>query len=158
MASIMYNKGELSLIDAWLSGRGSAVDYGTPVTVPSGSGTVGDFGLGMGKNLVSVKTDTLTEIVELGTATANGYARAALERSTTGWPAATLNTSYETTAPQQTFSFTSTGPSPNGANMWFVAGSVTTSDDNVLFGADTQAERTFANGDTEKITVTYRQT
>lgn len=161
MASIIWNKGEQSLIDAWLSGRGSAADYGTPVTVPAGSGTVGDFGLGMGTRsggVGSTKADVMAQILELGTSSAAGYARAALERSTTGWPAATLQSgSYQSEAPQKTFTFTG-APNPNGATLWFVAGSTTTNDDNALFGADTAATRTFANGDTERITVTYRQT
>lgn len=161
MAAIMWNKGEQSLIDAWLSGRGSAAAYGSPQTVPSGSGTVGNFGLGMGcrvGGVGSTKADVLAQILELGETTAAGYDRAALSRDTTGWPAATLQTgSYQSTAPQQTFTFTGT-PNRNGATLWFVAGKNTRNEDNCLFGADTAATRTFANGDTERITPTYRQT
>ena len=161
MASIIWNKGEQSVIDAWLSGRGSAAAYGTPVTVPSGSGTVGNYGLAMGTRVGGVgstKADVMAQILELGTSTAAGYARAALSRDTTGWPAATLvTTSFQSTAPQQSFVFTG-APSPNSATLWFVAGSTVTNNDNALFGADTAAIRVFANGDTERITPTYRQT
>jgi hypothetical protein len=106
----------------------------------------------------STKADVMAQILELGTSTANGYARAALLRNQTSWPASTLvSGSYQTTAPQQTFTF-SGAPSPNGATLWFIAGSSVINIDNCLFGADTAATRTFANGDTERITATYRQT
>lgn len=161
MASIIWNVGEKSLIDAWLTGRGSAANFGSPVTVPSGSATVGNYGLGMGcrvGGVGSTKADVLAQILELGHTTPNGYDRAALERSTTGWPAATLQSgSYQSTAPQQTFTFTG-APTRNDATLWFVAGSNTRNEDNILFGADTAATRTFANGDTEKITPTFRAT
>jgi len=161
MAAIIWNTGEKSVIDAWLSGRGSAAAFGSPVTIPAGSGTVGSFGLGMGTRVGGVgstKADVMAQILELGTSTAAGYARQGLTRDTTGWPAATLvTTSYQSTAPQQTFTFTG-APSPNSATLWFVAGSTTTNNDNALFGADTAATRVFANGDTERITPTYRQT
>jgi len=158
MASILYNKGEQSLLDAWLTGRGSAAAYGSPVTVPDGTGP-GNFGLGLGTRVGGVgstKADVLAQILEVGTSAANGYARATLARSTSGWPAATLvSSSYQTTAPQQTFTFTGT-PNPNGATLWFVAGAATINQDNCLFGADLAATRTFANGDLEKITATGR--
>ena len=167
MAAIIWNLGEQSAIDAWLTGRGSAANYGSPVTVPAGSGTVGSYGLGMGTRVGGVgstKSDVLTSIIELGktqpanTGSDGGYARAALSRDTSGWPAATLQTgSFQSTAPQQTFTFTGS-PTVNGATLWFVAGSATNYNDNCLFGADTAAIRTFANGDTEKITPTFRMT
>ena len=161
MAVIIWNKGEQSLIDAWLSGRGSGADYGSPVTVPKGTATVSNYGLGLGTRVGGVgstKADVMAQILEVGTSAANGYARQALSRDTTGWPAATLQTgSYQSTAPQITITFTGT-PNPNGATLWFVAGSTTTNNDNCLFGGDTAATRNFANGDTEKVTATYRQT
>lgn len=161
MASIIWNKGESSVIDAWLGGAGSAATYGSPVLVPSGSGTVGAWGLGMGTRVGGVgstKADVLAQILELGTTTAAGYARASLTRNQTSWPASSLSTgSFQSTAPQQSFTF-SGAPSPNGATLWFLAGGATINIDNCLFGADTAATRTFANGDTERITPTYRQT
>lgn len=159
MASILYNTGELSCLNAWLSGRGSAAAYGTPVTVPDGTAP-GNFGLGMGTKVGGVgstKTNVLAQILELDdTGEASGYARQALARNTTGWPAATLVTgSYQTEAPQKTFTFTGT-PNPNGATLWFVAGSTTIGNDNILFGADLSATRNFANGDVERITASVR--
>lgn len=156
MATLLYHKGEKSLIDAWLSGRGSAADYGSPVTVPDGT-SPSNFGLGLGTRVGGVgstRADVMAQILEVGTSVAAGYGRASLARSTSGWPAATLVTGhYQTTAPQQTFTF-SGAPNPNGATLWFVAGSTTTNHDNVLFGADLAATRTFAASDVEKITAT----
>ena len=120
----------------------------------------GNWGLGLGTKVGGVgvaKTDGIAQILELGTATAAGYGRAALARSHTGWPAPTKpGASYLTTSPQQTFTFTG-APSPNVATMWFVAGSTVVNDDNALFGADLAAPRTFNIGDVERITAAYQQ-
>lgn len=155
MAAIIWNKGEQSVCDGWLGGQST---YLTPVIVPAAGG---NWGLGLGTRAGGVgtnKADVKATIAEIGTTTASGYARAAVARNQTGWPASTKpGSSYQTTAPQQTFSFTG-APSPNGATLWFVAGSTTITDDNCLFGADTAATRTFANGDTERVTPTYQQT
>ncbi len=154
IAAIIWNSGEKSLIDAWLSGRGSAAAYGSPVTVPDGTSGA-NFGLGMGTRVGGVgstKADVMAQILELGTSSAQGYARATLARTTVGWPAATLVSGhYQTTAPQQTFTFSGT-PNPNGATLWFVAGAATINQDNCLFGADLSATRTFGNGDVELVT------
>jgi hypothetical protein len=101
----------------------------------------------------------MAQILEIGTSTAAGYARASISRdqSAGGWPAATLSGSYLSTTAQKSFSFTG-APNPNGATLWFVAGSTTTNHDNALFGSDTAATRTFGNGDTERVTPTYQQT
>lgn len=158
MAVILWNLGEKAVLDAWLTGRGSAAAYGTPVTVPDGTAP-GNYGLGLGTRVGGVgstKADVLAQIIELATGTAAGYtARATIARSTGGWPAATLGGGghYTTSAAQQTFTFTGT-PNPNGATLWFIGGSTTKGDDNCLFGADLSATRTFANGDVEKVTAT----
>jgi hypothetical protein len=102
----------------------------------------------------------MAQILEIGTSAANGYARATVSRDQTagGWPAATKpGASYQSTAAQKSFVFTNP-PSPNGATLWFLAGSTTINQDNCLFGADTAATRTFGNGDTERVTPTYQQT
>lgn len=155
MASILWNKGERSIIDAWLGGQDA---YLSPTIVPAGGG---NWGLGLGTRVGGVgatKADVMAQILEVGTSAANGYARAAITRDQAagGWPAATLSGSYSTTASQKSFTFTG-APNPNGATLWFVAGSNTTNHDNALFGADTAATRTFGNGDTERVTPTYGQ-
>lgn len=102
----------------------------------------------------------MAQILEIGTSTANGYARASISRDQAagGWPASGIvGSSYASTTAQKSFSFVG-APDPNGATLWFVAGSTTTNHDNALFGSDTAATRTFGNGDTERVTPTYQQT
>lgn len=157
MAAIIWNKGEQSLIDGWLGGQSN---YLSPVSVPSPGS---NWGLGLGTRgggVGSTKADVMAQILELGTATANGYARATIVRDQSGggWPAATKpGSSYQSTTAQKTFSFTG-APSPNSATLWFVSGDTTTNHDNCLFGADTAATRTYGNADTERVTPTYQQT
>lgn len=165
MAAILFNKGERSLIDVWLAGQGGTAYSPSGQTdriapAPGTTPVTNAWGVGMGQTAIGslTKASVLAGIIELGTSAANGYARQGILRDTTGWPASTLvSNSYQTTGPQVSFVFTG-APNPNGANCWFVAGSTVTSHDNALFGADTAATRTFANGDTERITPTYRQT
>lgn len=157
MASILWNKGEQAFIDGFLGGQSN---YGTPVVVPAPGA---NWGLGLGTRVGGVgsnKADVMAQILEIGTTTPNGYGRAAISRDQTagGWPASTKpGTSYQSTTAQKTFSFTG-APSPNGATLWFVAGTTTINNDNCLFGSDTAATRTFGNGDTERVTPTYQQT
>ncbi|MDE2100542.1 MAG: hypothetical protein KGL39_25080, partial [Patescibacteria group bacterium] len=102
----------------------------------------------------------MAQILEVGTTTAAGYARAIITRdqTATGWPASSLTSGhYQSTAPQVSFSFTG-APSPNGATLWFLAGSAVTNTDNCLFGADLSATRTYGNGDSQRVTITYQQT
>jgi hypothetical protein len=157
MAGIIWHKGERSLIDGWLGGQDA---YLSPPLVPAGGG---NWGLGLGTRVGGVgvtKADVMAQILEIGTATPNGYARAAISRDQAagGWPASALSGgSYASTTAQKSFSFTG-APAPNGATLWFVAGSTTINHDNAVFGADTAATRTFGNGDTERVTPTYQQT
>lgn len=153
MASIVWHKGERSIIDGWLGGQST---YGSPQIIPAAAG---NWGLGLGSRVGGVgstKGDVMAQILEIGTATASGYARAAISRDQagSGWPAASLSTYYQSTAPQQSFTFTGP-PSPNGATLWFLAGNTTINADNALFGADLAATRTFGNGDVERVTPTF---
>lgn len=157
MASIIWNTGERAFIDGLLGGQSN---YLTPVIVPTAGS---NWGLGLGTRVGGVgsnKPDVMAQILEVGTTSAQGYGRATITRdqSAGGWPASTKpGSSYQSTTAQKTFSFTGT-PNPNGATLWFVAGSANTNDDNCLFGSDTAATRTFGNGDTERVTPTYQQT
>ncbi len=154
MASLVYHKGERAIIEAVLCGQ---TNFGTPVLIPA---VAGNWGLGMGTKVGGIgidKTDDISDIIELGNATPNGYGRSILTRDHTGWPAPTLTgLHYTTTAQQHTFTFTGS-PSPNVATFWFIAGSSTVSQDNALFGADLAAARTFNMGDLERITPAYSQ-
>lgn len=156
MAYILWNKGERSIIDGWLGGQDN---YLTPPIVPTDGA---NWGLGLGTRVGGVgatKADVMAQIIEVGTSVAAGYARATISRDQAvgGWPAATLvSGSYQSTTAQKSFTFTN-APTPNGATLWFVAGSTVVNADNALFGADTAATRTYGNGDVERVTPTYRQ-
>lgn len=154
MATIMYNLGERAFIEATLSGT---TTLGSPTILP----TPGDpWGVGLGTRVGGVGTnkgDRIAQILEVGTVTPAGYGRASLTRNHTGWPDAIKpGASYKSVAPQQSFVF-SNSPSPNGATLWFIAGSAVVNDDNIVMGADTAATRTFNMGDTERVTPSYQQ-
>lgn len=165
MAYILWNKGEQSLINTWLGGFTSSTTAAP--WVPSTSVYVGmgckTGGVGSDKTVAN-GTNPASTLAELGTAASSaataGYARQAIARDagSTGWPQSTISSgSYQSTAPQVTFTFTGS-PNQNGATLWFVALTNTVGADNCIFGADLAATRTFSNGDTERITITYRQT
>lgn len=165
MAYILWNKGEQSLINTWLGGFTS-----TGVGVPGSNLYVGmgsrSGGVGTTKSNNLNGNGDSTDLAEIGCVSPGNYQRQAVGRtagspSGSTWPAATLvGTSYQSQAPQVTFSFND-APNLNGATLWFVAISgpapAKTSND-ALFGADLAAKRMFSAGDTERITITYRQT
>lgn len=108
---------------------------------------------------------TGTNITEIGTSTANGYARQAIAKSiNTGsidWGTSTFDSTLATggqssAADQVTFGAFSGAPSPNGANAFVLAGVSTLQTGPSYFAGDTAATRTFANGDTEKVTATLK--
>lgn len=165
MAYILWSKGEQSLINTWLGGfttSASAAPWVPDSTVYVGMGCK-TGGVGADKTVVN-GTNPASTLAELGThasaAASNGYARQPIARDAggTGWPQATISSgSYQSTAPQVTFSFTGS-PNQNDATLWFVGLAITKGGDDCIFGADLAATRTFSNGDTERITITYRQT
>lgn len=168
MGTLMTNKGQLSLIAAWLSGQSEINDPDSSDEIVPDAST-GEWGVGLGQNgptlgstpLGSDKTSNISDIIEIGQTSANGYARQALDRAdsdTTGWPvpASLVSGSYQTTAPEVVFGPFTDAPNANGAGCWFVAGTTTIADDNVLFCADTAAVRTFTAGSTERVTPTFR--
>ena len=98
----------------------------------------------------------ISAIEEIGSTTPNGYDRFSLDRHTDSWPASSLVTgAYQSSAVQATFTFSGT-PSPNAANMWFLAGSDVVGADNALFGADLAQERTYASGNTHRVDCEFR--
>lgn len=158
MAYLMLNAGESSLINTWLGGFAGGTN-----NVPSSSVYVGlgakVGGIGSDKS-VNNGSNTSTTLAEIGQSTAAGYTRTAVNRNAGGaggWPVASLSSgSYQSTAPQVTFSFSGT-PTLNGATLWFIALGSTVGQPDALFGGDLAATRNFAAGDQEKITITYRQ-
>ena len=106
-----------------------------------------------------------TNINEIGASTANGYARQTIAKSiNTGsidWGTSSFDSTFSTggqssAADQVTFGAFSGAPSPNGADSWVITDGTTLNAGQVYVAADTAATRTFANGDTEKVTATIK--
>lgn len=138
------------------------------VTPPAGW-TIGLSNVAVGamaRNSAWSVTVSGTNINELGTTTAAGYARQTIARSIAGgavdWGTSTFDNTtstggQSTTADQVTFgAFSGSGPSPNGANSWVVTDGSTLNAGQPYFAGDTAATRTFATGDTEKVTPTLK--
>ena len=116
----------------------------------------------MARNSVWSATVSGTNINEIGGTTANGYTRQTIARSIAqagvDWGASTFDNTTSTggqttTSDQTTFgAFSSTGPSPNGANSWVLTEGSPLNAGNPYVAGDTAATRNFANGDTEKVT------
>jgi hypothetical protein len=140
------------------------------ITPPSGwtialSTTVVGSGANMARNSVWSATVSGSNINEIGSTTASGYARQSIARTIAqagvDWLASTFDSTFATggqsaTADQVTFGAFSAAPSPNGANSWVVTEGAPLNAGNPYFAGDTAATRTFANGDTEKVTPTLK--
>lgn len=117
----------------------------------------------MARNSAWSITVSGTNVNEIGSGTANAYARqtvaASINTGSIDWGTSTfdntLSTGGQSTAADQvTFGAFSGAPSPNGANSFEITDGTTLNAGNLYFAADTAATRTFANGDTEKVTAT----
>jgi hypothetical protein len=129
------------------------------------STTVVGSGSNMARNSVWSATVSGSNVNEIGSTTANGYARQTIAKSiNTGsidWGTSTFDNTFSTggqstTADQVTFGAFSGAPSPNGANSWVLTDGSTLNAGQLYFAGDTAALRTFANGDTEKVTPTLK--
>jgi len=132
--------------------------------VPPASWTIGLSTIGVGtmaRNSIWSVTVSGTNINEIGSTTAAGYARQTILKSINqagiDWGTSTFDNTTSTggqttTADQVTFGAFSGAPSPNGANSWVLTDGSTLNAGNPYFAGDTAATRTFANGDTEKVT------
>ena len=117
----------------------------------------------MARNSAISVTVSTTNVNEIGSTTASGYARQDITRTIAGgagWTASTFDNTLatggtSTVGPQVTFTFTG-APSPNGANSWFMGDGTVINAGQIYVAADTAATRTFANGDTEKVTATIK--
>ena len=161
MAYILMQQGEDAFIRCTLQGDVDANgtitgDWGVALaTTAVGTNTAAN------KERVNSSTSGTGKIQEIGQNTPAGYDRATITRDSTGWPNPTGHpgSSYSSTAPQVSFSF-SGAPNANGAASWWLTksdgGGVGNND--LCMGADLAAVRNFANGDTENVTITYQQT
>jgi hypothetical protein len=118
----------------------------------------------MARNSAISVTISGTNVNELASTTAAGYARQAVARTIAqggiDWAASSFDNTLSTggtsqAADQVTFSFTGI-PSPTGANSWFMGDGTTLNAGQIYVAADTAATRNFANGDTEKVTATIK--
>jgi hypothetical protein len=119
----------------------------------------------MARNSVWSVTVSGSNINEIGATTANGYARQTIARTIAqggiDWGTSTFDnttsTGGQTTqADQVTFGTFTGAPSPNGANSWCITEGTTLNAGNPHMSGDTGATRTFANGDTEKVTASVK--
>jgi hypothetical protein len=139
--------------------------------VPPASWTMGlsttavGSGAAMMRNSVWSVTVSGSNVNEIGSTTASGYARQTIARTIAqggiDWGTSTFDNTFSTggqstAADQVTFGAFSAAPSPNGANSWALTAGSTLNAGDLWFAADTAATRTFANGDTEKVTATLK--
>lgn len=162
-ATIVFQRMSQMVTDYVLGASGT-------VTPPSAwtmglSTTVVGTGSNMARNSVWSATVSGSNVNEIGSTTANGYARQTIAKSiNTGsidWGTSTFDNTFSTggqstAADQVTFGAFSGAPSPNGANSWAITEGTTLNAGNLHVAADTAATRTFANGDTEKVTATIK--
>jgi len=158
MAVIAFQRMSQLVTDYVMGNSGS-------ITPPAGwklalSTTVVGTGSNMARNSVWSVTVSGSNVNEIGSTTANGYARQDIAKSINqggiDWGTSTFDNTFSTggqttTADQVTFTFTG-APSPNGANSWVLTDGATLNAGQLYFAGDTAATRTFANGDTEKVT------
>jgi hypothetical protein len=119
----------------------------------------------MARNSIWSATVTGTNINEIGSTTPAGYARqtiaktinqAGIDWGTSTFDNTTSTGGQSTAADQVTFGTFTGPPSPNGANSWVLTDGTTLNAGNPYTSGDTAATRTFANGDTEKVTATIK--
>lgn len=119
----------------------------------------------MARNSVLSVTVSGTNVNELGSTTPAGYARQVIAKSINqgaiDWGTSTFDNTPSTggqssAADQVTFGAFSGAPSPNGADSWFLSDGATLNAGQLYVAGDTAAERIFANGDTEKVTITIK--
>ena len=163
MATIVFQQMSKLVTDYVMGASGT-------VTPPSSwtmglSTTVVGSGANMARNSVWSATVSGSNINEIGSTTASGYARQTIAKSINqagiDWGTSSFDSTFSTggqstTADQVTFGAFSGAPSPNGANSWVLTDGSTLNAGNPYFAADTAATRTFANGDTEKVTATLK--
>lgn len=125
------------------------------------STTVVGSGANMARGSVWSATISGSNVNEIGSTTAAGYARQTIAKTINqagiDWGTSTFDSTFSTggqstTADQTTFGAFSGAPSPNGANSSVLTDGSTLNAGQLYFAGDLQTTRTFANGDTEKVT------
>lgn len=163
MATIVFQRMSQLVTDYVMGNSGSITP---PASWTMGlSITVVGSGANMARNSVWSVTVSGSNVNEIGSTTAAGYARQTIAKSINqagiDWGTSAFDSTFatggqSTTADQVTFGAFSGAPSPNGANSWVLTDGSTLNAGQLYFAADTAAVRTFANGDTEKVTATIK--
>ncbi len=163
MATIVFQRMSQLLTDYVLGASGSITP---PASWTMGlSTTVVGSGANMARNSVWSVTVSGSNVNEIGSTTAAGYARQTIAKSINqagiDWGTSTFDNTFSTggqstAADQVTLGAFSGAPSPNGANSWAITEGTTLNAGNLHVASDTAATRTFANGDTEKVTATIK--
>lgn len=163
MATIVFQRASQLFTDYVLGASGSITP---PASWTMGlSTTAVGSGSNMARNSVWSVTVSGSNVNEIGSGTANGYARQTIAKSiNTGsidWGTSTFDNTFSTggqstQADQVTFGTFSGAPSPNGANSWALTDGTTLNAGQLYVAADTAATRTYGNGDTEKVTITLK--
>lgn len=160
MAVIVFQRMSQLVTDYVLGNSGTIVP---PASWTMGLSTVAVSA--MARNSVWSATVSGTNINEIGATTAAGYARQTIAKSINqagvDWGTSTFDNTLSTggqssAADQVTFGAFSGAPSLNGANSWVLTDGSTLNAGNPYFAGDTAATRTFALGDTEKVTPTLK--
>ena len=163
MATIVFQRMSQFITDYVLGASGTIIP---PASWTMGlSTTVVGSGANMARNSIWSVTISGSNVNEIGSSTANGYARQTIAKSINqggiDWGTSTFDNTFatggqSTAADQVTFGAFSGAPSPNGANSWAITDGSTLNAGQLYVAADTAATRTFANGDTEKVTATIK--
>jgi hypothetical protein len=163
MATITFQPMSQLVTDYVLGNSGTEVP---PASWTMGlSTTVVGSGSNMARNSVWSATVSGSNVNEIGSTTPAGYARQTIARTIAqggiDWGTSTFDNTFSTggqstAADQVTFGAFSGAPSPNGANSWAITAGSTINAGDLYVAADTAATRTFANGDTEKVTATIK--
>ena len=163
MATIVFQRMSQFITDYVLGASGSIVP---PASWTMGlSTTVVGSGSNMMRNSIWSVTISGSNVNEIGSTTPAGYARQTIAKSINqgaiDWGTSTFDNTFSTggqstAADQVTFGAFSGAPNPNGANSWVITDGSTLNAGQLYVAADTAATRTFANGDTEKVTATIK--
>ena len=163
MATIVFQPMSQLVTDYILGNSGTEIP---PASWTMGlSTTVVGSGANMARNSVWSVTVSGSNVNEIGSTTPAGYARQTIARTIAqggiDWGTSTFDNTFSTggqssAADQVTFGAFSGAPSPNGANSWALTAGSTLNAGDLWVAADTAATRTFANGDTEKVTATIK--
>jgi hypothetical protein len=162
-ATIVFQRMSQMVTDYVLGNSGTVLP---PASWTMGlSTTVVGSGANMARNSVWSATVSGSNVNEIGSTTPAGYARQTIARTIAqggiDWNTSTFDNTFSTggqstAADQVTFGAFSGAPNPNGANSWAITEGTTLNAGNLHVAADTAALRTFASGDTEKVTATIK--